>query len=255
LRLLERHVAGEPGVWHVVRVPGEAEEEARHLHRVRETLQQERTRVINRLHGLLTTQGLQLPLHADFLERLATARRWDATPLPPGMAQRLQWVWAHLEFLTTQLAAVDAARPALRVDAATTTGRWVTRLQTLRGIGSVGAWSLTTEIFGWRAIRNGRELGALVGVVPAPYQSGATAHDQGITRAGNRHVRRMVVQLAWSWLRYQPLSGLSRWYRERFDRRRRLRRIGIVALARKLLIAWWRYGEAGIIPEGAVLKA
>jgi transposase len=130
----------------------------------------------------------------------------------------------------------------------------VEQLQTLRGIGSVGAWSLTTEIFGWRQIRNRRELGALVGLVPAPYQSGATAHDQGITRAGNRHVRRMIVQLAWSWLRYQPTSALSRWYRERFSQGRRLRRIGIVALARKLLVALWRYLETGAVPDGATLK-
>jgi transposase len=255
LRLLERYIAGEQRVWHVVRVPREAEEDARHLHRLREALQQERTRLINRLHGLLTTQGVGVPLHADFVERLAAVRRWDGTPLPAGIAQRLRYVWAQLAFLTTQLAEIDAARATLCVDAATETGRWVGRLQTLRGIGSVGAWSLTTEIFGWRKIRNGRELGALVGVVPTPYQSGETSHDHGITRAGNRHVRRMVVQLAWSWLRYQPSSALSRWYRERFDRGRRLRRIGIVALARKLLIAWWRYVETGVVPEGAVLKS
>jgi transposase len=255
LRLLERYVHGEAGVWRVVRVPREAEEDARHLHRLRETLQQERTRRINQLHGLLTTHGVEVPLRADFLERLARVRRWDDTPLPPGIVQRLRYVWAQLEFLTTQLAEVDAARAALPVDPQTETGRWVERLQTLRGIGSIGAWSLATEIFGWRQIRNGRQLGALVGVVPAPYQSGETSHDQGITRAGNRHVRRMVVQLAWSWLRYQPTSALSRWYHERFGRGRRLRRIGIVALARKLLIAWWRYGEAGVVPEGAVLKA
>lgn len=254
LRLLERYAQGEDGVWRVVRVPSEDEEDARHLHRMRETLQQERTRMMNRLYGLLTTHGVDVPVRADFLERLVTVRRWDGTPLPPGITQRLRSVWAQLEFLTTQLAGVDTARAALPVDSETETGRWVERLQTLRGIGSIGAWSLTTEIFGWRQIRNGRELGALVGVVPAPYQSGETSHDQGITRAGNRHVRRMVVQLAWSWLRYQPTSALSRWYRERFDRGRRLRRIGIVALARKLLIAWWRYGETGIVPEGAVLK-
>jgi transposase len=255
LRLLERYVHGEDGVWRVVRVPSEAEEDARHLHRLREALQQERTRLINRLHGLLTTHGVHVPVRADFLARVATARRWDATPLPQGIVQRLRAVWAQLEFLTTQLAEVDAARAALIVDRETPTGRWVGQLQTLRGIGSVGAWALTTEIFGWRQIRNGRELGALVGMVPAPYQSGETAHDQGITRAGNRHVRRMIVQLAWSWLRYQPNSALSRWYRERFGHSRRLRRIGIVALARKLLIAWWRYVETGLVPEGAVLKA
>ncbi len=150
---------------------------------------------------------------------------------------------------------LDEPRAALTLDPQTETGRCVAQLQTLQGIGSIGAWSLTTEIFGWRQIRNGRELGALVGLVPAPYQSGATSHDQGITRAGNRHVRRMIVQLAWSWLRYQPTSALSRWYRERFSHGRRLRRIGIVALARKLLIALWRYVETGHVPEGAILKS
>jgi transposase len=194
-------------------------------------------------------------VRADFLERLATVRRWDGTALPPGLIARLEQAWAQLEGLTRQVAEIDAARATLPVDPATTVGRWVARLQTLRGVGSIGAWSLATEIFGWRQIRNGRELGALVGVVPAPYQSGETAHDRGITRAGNRHIRRLVVQLAWSWLRYQPDSALSRWYHARFDRGRRLRRIGIVALARKLLIAWWRYGVTGVVPEGATLKA
>lgn len=255
LRLLARFVGGEVHVWRVVRVPSEAEEDARHLHRTRETLQQERTRLINRLHGLLTTQGVNVPVRADFLERLAQTRRWDGTPLPPGLCDRLQQVWAQLALLTQQVAAIDARRTTCAIDPATETGRWVSCLETLRGIGSIGAWSLATEIFGWRQIRNGRELGALVGLVPAPYQSGDTAHDRGITRAGNRHVRRMIVQLAWSWLRYQPDSALSRWYRERFDHGRRLRRIGIVALARKLLVAWWRYGDTGIVPAGAVLKA
>lgn len=255
LRLLERYVEGEDRVWRVVRVPSDAEEDARHLHRLRESLQQERTRVMNRLHGLLTTQGVTVALRVDFLQRLAAARRWDGTPLPAGLVQRLRHVWAHLEFLDAQLADVDASRAALSVDQATDTGRCVARLQQLQGIGSIGAWSLATEIFGWRQIRNGRELGALVGVVPAPYQSGSTSHDQGITRAGNRHVRRMIVQLAWSWLRYQPTSALSRWYRERFGSGRRSRKIGIVALARKLLIAWWRFLETGTLPEGALLKS
>jgi transposase len=253
-RLLSRYVTGEERVWRVVRVPSEAAEDARHLHRMRETLQQERTRLINRVHGLLTSQGVKMSLRGDFRTRLTTVQRWDGMPLPPGLIARLQQVWAQLEIVTRQVAEVDAVRTTQPVDAATETGRWVARLQTLRGLGSIGAWSLATELFGWRQIRNGRELGALVGIVPAPYQSGATAHDRGITRAGNRHVRRMVVQLAWSWLRYQPDSALSRWYRTRFDRGRRLRRIGIVALARKLLIAWWQYGETGVVPDGAILK-
>jgi len=114
---------------------------------------------------------------------------------------------------------------------------------------------LATEIFGWRQIQNRRQLGALVGLVPAPYQSGNTAHDQGITRAGNRHVRRLMVQLAWSWVHYQPESALTGWYQRRFGSgSTRIRRIGIVALARKLLVALWRYVEYGEIPKGAIVK-
>lgn len=252
LTLLDRHVRGERRVWHVVRVPSVAEEDGRHLHRCRETLQQERTRLINRLHGLLTTQGLRVPLRADFLERLAAAQLWDGSAVPMGLFHRLRRVWTQLTWVTAQVAEVDAERAALVTGASS---RWAARLQMVKGVGAIGAWCLSTEVFGWRQIRNGRELGALVGLVPAPYQSGETHHDQGITRAGNRHVRRMMVQLAWSWLRYQPTSALSRWYRARFHQSRRLRRIGIVALARKLLIALWRYGASGLIPEGAELKA
>jgi transposase len=252
LTLLERHARGERRVWHVVRVPSVAEEDARHVHRGRETLQQERTRLRNRLQGLLATQGLRLPLRADFLAQLAAARGWDGQPVPPGLTQRLARVWAQLVFVTAQVAEIDAERAALAADEG---ARWAARLQTLQGVGPIGAWSLSTEVFAWRQIRNGRELGALAGMVPSPYQSGATQHEQGISRAGNRHVRRMMVQLGWSWLRYQPTSALSRWYRARFDQSRRLRRIGIVALARKLLIALWRYGATGVLPEGAALKA
>jgi len=255
LRLLARSVAGEAGVWHVVRVPSVAEEDARQLHRSRETIQQERTRLINRLHGLLATQGIRLALQQDFLARLAAARGGDGTPVPAGLQQRLGYVWAQLQLLNQQLTAIDATRTALDADPQTETGRCVRQLTRLQGIGSVGAWTLATEMFGWRQIRNRRELGALVGVVPTPYQSGTTAHEHGITRAGNRHVRRMIVQLAWSWLRYQPLSALSQWYRRRFGEGRRPRRIGIVALARKLLIAWWQYLKTGVAPAGALVKS
>jgi len=239
-----------------VRVPSVEEEDARHLHRTWEAVQQDRTRLINRLKGLLTTVGVRVRLDVDFLTRLQTARLWDGAPLPDGITRRLTGVWKQLEFLDTQLEDLEAARTALAPDRETTTGRYLAMLPTLRAIGPIGAWVLATEIFGWRQIRNGRQLGALVGLVPAPYQSGETAHDQGITRAGNKHVRRLMVQLAWSWLRYQPTSALSLWYQERFGGGgRRMRRIGIVALARKLLIALWRYVETGTVPDGALLKA
>jgi len=254
LSLLARDQQGDRR-WRVVRVPSVDEEDARQLHRTRETVQQDRNRLINRLKGLMTTQGLTLPVDANFPTQLETAQLWDGRPIPPGLKARLHRAWAQLEFLNRTLEELDAERGALTADPQTTMGRYVSALPTLRGIGPVGTWTLATEIFGWRQIKNRRQLGALVGLVPAPYQSGESAHDQGITRAGNKHVRRLMVQLAWSWVRYQPDSALTEWYQGKFGRgSRRLRRIGIVALARKLLIALWHYVEHGEIPEGAIVK-
>jgi transposase len=236
-------------------VPSVADEDARQLHRSWETLQHDRTRLRSRLQCLLMTQGVRLAITTDFLAQVEAVRLWDGTPVPAGLKARLTRVWAQLEMVEAQLDDLATTRAALPADPATTTGRYAERLPTLCGIGSVSTWVLATEIFGWRQIRNARQLGGLVGLVPAPYQSGETARDQGITRAGNKHVRRLMVQLAWIWLRYQPTSALSQWYQQRFGHgSRRLRKIGIVALARKLLIALWRYVEHGVIPEGAVLK-
>ena len=253
LSLLARHQEGDRR-WRVVRVPSVAEEDARQLHRTRETVQQDRNRLINRLKGLLTTQGLKLAIDAKFPTALETAQLWDGTPIPAGLKARLERGWAQLAFLNRTLEDLDAERAALTADPQTTVGRYVEALPTLRGIGPIGTWTLATEIFGWRQIKNRRQLAGLVGLVPAPYQSGESSHDQGITRAGNKHVRRLMVQLAWSWVRYQPDSALTQWFQGKFGHgSRRLRRIGIVALARKLLIALWHYVERGEIPEGAIV--
>jgi transposase len=254
LNLLARYVLGDRRVWRVVRVPTVTDEDARQLPRTWETLTEDRTRLINRMKGLLTTQGLQIPIDKDFLEQLHAARLWDGTPVPMGLQERLTQDWAQLRQVETQLRQ-RRARATRLLDTTTPTGRAIEQLQTLRAIGVAGAWVLATEIFGWRQIKNRRELGALVGLVPAPYQSGETQSDQGITRAGNKHVRRVMVQLAWVWLQYQPQSALAQWYQRRFGGSgKRLRRIGIVALARKLLIALWRFLEIGTVPEGAQLK-
>jgi transposase len=254
LNLLARYVLGDRRVWRVVRVPTVTDADARHLPRTWETLTEDRTRLINRMKGLLTTQGVQIPLDKDFLEHLHVARLWDGTPVPTGLQERLAQDWAQLRQVETQLR--ERRARATRQPAATTpTGRAIEQLQTLRAIGVTGAWVLATEIFGWLQIQNRRQLGALVGLVPAPYQSGETQSDQGITRAGNKHVRRVMVQLAWVWLQYQPQSALAQWYQRRFGGSgKRLRRIGIVALARKLLIALWRFLETGAVPDGAQLK-
>jgi transposase len=254
LSLLGRYVHGDRRVWRVVRVPTVADEDARHLPRTAETLTRDRTRLVNRLKALLATQGIRLRIDHRFVAALDGVRLWDATPIPGGLRDRILRDWAQLQSVTTQRRAVKLAR-AQRVDATQPTGRAIETLQTLRAIGPTGAWVLATEIFGWRQIQNGRQLGALVGLVPAPYQSGDMRYDQGISRAGNRHVRRVMVQLAWGWLRHQPESALSRWYQQRFGHGgKRMRKIGIVALARKLLVALWRYLETGVRPDGAALK-
>jgi len=153
------------------------------------------------------------------------------------------------------MAEVEAERRALlqtSIDASTDKIR---QLMRLKGMGINGSWLLVMEFFGWREFKNRREVGGLAGFTPTPYQSGESAREQGITKSGNRHVRWMTTELAWSWLRDQPESALSVWFRERFGSGgKRMRRIGRVAVARKLLIALWRFLETGVLPEGAVLK-
>ena len=255
LSLLARYILGDRRAWRVVRVPTVAEEDARHLSRTLEALTQDRTRLVSRLKSLLTTQGVSLPIDAKFLHRLETAHLWDGTPLPPGLQERLTRTWTQLQEVAGQMRDLNARRLTRSEHLTPATSQALAQLLTMRAIGPIGASVLATEIFGWRRIRNGRELGALVGLVPAPYQSGETDYDQGITRAGNAHVRRVIVQLAWGWIRHQPDSALTHWYQQRFGAGgKRVRKIGIVALARRLLIALWRYLETGVVPDGAHLK-
>jgi transposase len=255
LSLLARYALGDQRAWRVVRVPTVAEEDARHLPRTLEALTQDRTRLVNRLKSLLATQGLSLPINAQFLKRLSAARLWDGAPVPPGLQERLTRTWTQLEEVDGQMRDLKALHLRRPEQLPPATSRALAQLLTVRAIGPIGASVLATEIFGWRRIRNGRELGALVGLVPAPYQSGQIDYDQGITRAGNAHVRRVMVQLAWGWIRHQPDSALTHWYQQRFGGGgTRVRKIGIVALARRLLIALWRYLETGAVPAGAQLK-
>jgi transposase len=255
LSLLARYVLGDRRAWRVVRVPTVSEEDGRHLSRTLEALTQDHTRLTSRLKSLLATQGVSLPINAQFLDRLEAAQLWDGTPLPPGLQERLTRTWRQLQEVDGQMRDLRTLRLTRPEHLTPATSRALAQLLTMRAIGPIGASVLATEIFGWRRIRNGRELGALVGLVPAPYQSGESDHDQGITRAGNAHVRRVIVQLAWGWIRHQPDSALTHWYQLRFGGGgKRVRKIGIVALARRLLIALWRYLETGAVPDGAQLK-
>jgi transposase len=256
LGMLMRYDHGEGKVWSVVRVPTVEQEDSRQLHRDLEALRGERTRHINRMKGLLASYGVRMRVGGDFLVRLETRRLWDGRPLPLGLKKRLVREYERLGLVRGQIKQIEAERTDLVKTSESPDVVMVRQLLGLRGIGIGSAWLYVMEFFGWREFRNGREVGALAGLTPTPHQSGDMAWERGISKAGNRHVRSMAIQIGWAWLRYQPTSKLSRWYQERFaNGSGRLRRIGIVALARKLLVDLWRYLEGGLIPEGAQLKA
>jgi transposase len=255
LSMLIRYELGERQVWSVVRVPSEAEEDGRHLHRELRTLKKEQTRLINRIKGLLASQGVACGMgRRGLLESLEKMRRWDGSGLPEGLRRRVEAEVARHGFVHGQLLECEAQSRQAVGKRGEKAAAEIRRLSQLRAVGRHGATVLVRE-FGWRGFRNRRELGALAGLVPTPFQSGDSFREGGISRAGNRHVRGIIVDLAWGWVRLQPGSQLSCWYRRRFAAgSSRLRRIGIVALARKLLIALWRYWEYGQLPQGAVLK-
>jgi transposase len=250
--MLVRVVLGEAGVWREVHVPSGSDEAARHVSRERTHLVQDRTRLINQMRSWLTTWGAALPARRSG-QWWTTVSDWAGERLPVEVQARLARADERLVVIDAQLAAVTRVQQvaAETAPAASAHGRLVR----LKGIAATGASVLLEEGLVWRAFRNRREIGGLLGFAPLPYQSGEQARDQGIDRAGNRRWRAISLELAWNWVRWQPLSALTQWYHHRFGGGgARLRRIGIVALARKLVIALWRYATTGDLPAGAVLK-
>ena len=257
INLLVRHVLGDKKALRVINVPSVEDEDARRLHRELETLKKERTRSSNRILGLLMLHGVRLDgVRGDFANRFAKIRLWNGSRLPPGIQGQILREHQRMQALQEQIGELEAFRREAIRTAESEVLKKVADLQRIKAIGDNGSWTLVMEFFGWRQFRNVKELGALSGLAPTPYQSGEGNREQGISKAGNRHVRRMMIQLAWGWLRWQPDSELTKWFLRRFARGgKRARKVGIVALARKLLIALWKYLELGEIPEGAVLKA
>jgi transposase len=255
LNLLCRYHGGERKVWRVVQVPMVADEERRQLHRGLKDLQRQQTQCSNRIKGLLASCGLEAAVDADFPTTLVALRDWADQPVPAALQQRILQEYAVWQALHRQVReAANEQERRLRAGQEPYLDQ-VRRLMGLKAVGVRSAWVLVAELFAWRGIKNGKELGSLVGLVPMPYHSGKSEREQGISKAGNKHVRALIVELAWLWLRWQPGSALSRWYERRFGSgNKRARKIGIVALARKLLIALWRYLERGELPEGAVEK-
>ena len=255
LRMLMRYHQGEHDVWHPVHVPSVAAEDQRHLHRQLITFRRDRNRHGSRIWGLLRTQGLTLKLDKDFLERLTAARQYNGAPLPPGLSQRIRNEYAQLQHIEQAIAELEAERQRLIHLEGNRISQKVRQLKLLKAIGDNISWVLVKEVFGWRTFNNRRELGGLAGLTPTPYQSGDSHREQGIGKAGNTWVRTTMIELAWQWIRHQPDSELTQWYNERFAHGgRAARKRGIVALARKLLIALWHYLERGEVPKGAQLK-
>ena len=252
--MLVRYQGGEKKVWKVVHVPSGEDEDRRQLHRDLLELKAERTQHSNRIKGLLAAVGLAVEVGPKFLQQLPELRTWDQQAVPAGLQERLQREFARWEFVDKQIKALEKERVGKIRTEETAPVKRVRQLLELRGIGTNSAWLYVMEFFGWRELRNRREVAALAGLTPTPYQSGDSDHEQGISKAGNRRLRSMAIEIAWCWLQYQPGSALSHWYQQRYGPgKSRLRRIGIVALARKLLVALWRYLETGEAPQGAKL--
>lgn len=252
---LVRHHRGER-VWSVVRVPSVEDEDTRQLHRELEVLKREWRSHRVRIQSLLFTFGVSLTVTRNFAKSvLPTLQTWDGKELPGFVRQRVEREYRRLAQVEGQIKKLEETRKRLLASLSTKSVQKVKLMAQLRGIGIPSSWVFTMEFFGWRQFSNRREVAGASGLTPTPYDSGSSSREQGISKAGNAHVRTLMIEIAWSWLRYQPESKLSRWYRERFGHGSgRMRKVGIVALARRLLIDLWRFVEFGVVPEGARLK-
>src|SRR5215475_2219678 len=257
LRSLMAYLRGDPRVWSVVRVPTVAEEDDRRLHRERDRLINERVQHVNRVKGLCAVHGIYdyEPLRSNRMLRLEQLRTGDGRKLPPYLKAEIVRELQRLELVLTMIKTIEAGRKA--IIAAKSPHLNVKKIQDLikiKGIGPGISTVLVGEVF-YRKFNNRQRLGSYVGLTPSHFQSGPMSRDQGISKAGNPKARTVMIELAWIWLRYQPNSPLSVWFHQRVGTAKgRIRRIAIVAVARKLLIALWRYLETGLVPTSAVVR-
>lgn len=240
-----------------VRVPTPEQEDARRPARELERLKKEATAHQTRTRALLATVGINdVKLGSAFPALLPKLRQPNGKPIPARLGAELEREADRLALARKQIAALEKARTTMLRTGNSRAEELGRALLLLRGIGENAATTYACEFFAWREFKNGKQVGSCAGLTGTPYDSGGSRRDQGISKAGNRRIRRLAVEIAWAWLRYQPQSRLSRWYLERFgEAGGRARRVGIVALARKLLVALWRYLDQGVIPDGALMKA
>lgn len=258
VRTLLAYKRGEPRVCAMVKAPSPEEEDRRRVTRERKVLITERVQHVNRIKGLLFAQGITgyEPLRRDRRERLEELRTGDGRALPKHLKAQVSRELDRLELLLEQIKAVEAQRDVLlneEQDAATPAS--VEMLLNVKGIGPEFAAVLWSEGL-FRHFDNRRQVASYAGLAPTPWQSGSINREQGVSKAGNPRLRTTMIQLAWLWLRHQPHSALARWFHERVERNGgRQRKTTIVALARKLLVALWKYVSAGVVIEGAVVSS
>ena len=257
VRTLMAYLRGEPRVVRIVRVPSPDQEDARRASRERDRLVGEQTGHTNRIKALLRLHGFAVgnPRRRDWLKWLADQRDWQGQPVPPQMLAEIEREHARLMLVREQLAALEnPLAQAQTTSAAVEMGRRQEMLFRLKSLGPAFTTSLTSEVF-YKDFSNGRQVGSYFGLAPSPWKSGGTDREQGISKAGNPRARHKAIELAWLWVRHQPDSALTQWFRERTRNvSKRIKRIAIVALARKLMVALWRFLTTGVVPTGAKLK-
>jgi transposase len=253
LKQLISYMKGEDKL-QVARVPSEEVEDRRRMHRERGRLKKERASHTNRIKSLLNLYGIKFTGAKDWKAYIESVCDWKGDLLLPYQKEELLREVERLEVVNKHLKELEDSMEELLKNSSEQVYQQIMQLKRLKGIGDVSSWMLIMEWFGWRRFNNRREVGAAAGLVGTPYSSGDSEKELGISKAGNHRIRALMIELSWLWLRYQPHSELSKWFYKRFEHGARLRKIGIVALARKLLIALWRYVETGELPEGAELK-
>jgi transposase len=259
MRTFLAHLRGEPHACSIVHVPSVEDEDRKRRNRERDRLKQERTAHSNRIKGLLHAQGIRdaQPMMRGFIAGLDRVHTGDGRPLPLKLKEEIVREHTRLLLVDQQLKELQASSMAEVKAAAEVPGSAEAKIEQLielDGLGPVGSQGLVNEVF-YRSFANRRQVGACFGLTGTPFNSGNSERDQGISKAGNRRARALALELAWLWLRHQPDSELSRWFRTRVgDQKGRVRRIAAVALARKLMVALWRYLTTGVVPVGATLR-
>jgi transposase len=251
-RLLRRHWRSDDTAdWSVVRVPTPEQEDHRRIHRGLERLKKERTQHISRLKSLANLHGIKLK---RALEDLHCLRDWEGKALPPASLAEMLDEQKRLALVEEQIADLTATRKERLHQPTCSAEEMAAKLINMRSIGLETAWLLSSEFFAWRDFASTKQVGSAAGLTGTPYNTGESEREQGISKAGSSRVRRVMIELAWGWMRLQPHSALTQWFNKRFAYGgKRSRRIGVVAVAHKLLVALWKYLQTGCVPEGAVV--